>query len=149
MKYRKLRIAWSVAWGVLCLLLVALWVRSYWVSYYIEYDSKPDNLSIISAAGYVKFARFENPFTDGSQGWRIGKEELPRDTGRSKVYEWFDGLRAANDVSTITPMSPWCLLAALVAGLPWVRWRFSLRTLLITMTLAAVGLGWIVYANRN
>jgi hypothetical protein len=30
MKYRKLRIAWSVGWGVLCLLLVALWVRSYW-----------------------------------------------------------------------------------------------------------------------
>jgi len=29
MKYRKLRIAWSVAWGVVCLLLVALWVRSY------------------------------------------------------------------------------------------------------------------------
>src|SRR5688572_23818461 len=30
MKYRKLRIAWSVAWGmgILCLLLVALWVRS-------------------------------------------------------------------------------------------------------------------------
>jgi hypothetical protein len=30
MKYRNLRIAWSVAWGVVCLLLVVLWVRSYW-----------------------------------------------------------------------------------------------------------------------
>ena len=28
MKYRKLRIAWSVACGIACLLLIALWVRS-------------------------------------------------------------------------------------------------------------------------
>src|SRR5262245_26259149 len=30
MKFRKLRIAWSVAWGVVALLLAGLWVRSYW-----------------------------------------------------------------------------------------------------------------------
>jgi hypothetical protein len=29
MKYRKLRIAWSVACGILLLLLISLWVRSY------------------------------------------------------------------------------------------------------------------------
>jgi hypothetical protein len=29
MRYRKLRIAWSVAWGVLAVLLLTLWVRSY------------------------------------------------------------------------------------------------------------------------
>src|SRR3954447_9768164 len=30
LKYRKLRIAWSVFWGLTCVLLVVLWVRSYW-----------------------------------------------------------------------------------------------------------------------
>jgi hypothetical protein len=30
MKYRKLRIAWSVFWGIVAVLLVALWVRSYY-----------------------------------------------------------------------------------------------------------------------
>src|SRR5690349_16513123 len=30
MKYRKLRLAWSVAWGVVAVLLCILWVRSYW-----------------------------------------------------------------------------------------------------------------------
>jgi hypothetical protein len=30
MRFRKLRIAWSVAWGLLAVLLVVLWVRSYW-----------------------------------------------------------------------------------------------------------------------
>src|SRR6187549_3492704 len=29
MKYRKLRITWSVAWGVVAVLLCVLWVRSY------------------------------------------------------------------------------------------------------------------------
>ena len=35
MKYRKLRIAWSVAWGLLAVLLFVLWVRSYWWSEYV------------------------------------------------------------------------------------------------------------------
>ena len=30
MKFRNLRIAWSVGWGVLAVLLCVLWVRSYW-----------------------------------------------------------------------------------------------------------------------
>src|SRR4051795_652243 len=29
MRFRKLRIAWSVFWGVACVLLIVLWVRSY------------------------------------------------------------------------------------------------------------------------
>ena len=29
MKYRNLRIAWSVGWGIAAVLLCALWVRSY------------------------------------------------------------------------------------------------------------------------
>ena len=30
MKFRKLRVAWSVVWGIAAVLFVALWVRSYW-----------------------------------------------------------------------------------------------------------------------
>ena len=29
MKYRNLRITWSIAWGIACVLLAILWVRSY------------------------------------------------------------------------------------------------------------------------
>ncbi len=29
MRFRKLRIAWSVVWGLAAVLLIALWVRSY------------------------------------------------------------------------------------------------------------------------
>jgi len=41
------------------------------------------------------------------------------------------------------------LISASVAALPWIRWRFSLRALLIATTLVAVVLGVAVYlANR-
>src|SRR5689334_14707894 len=30
MRFRKLRIAWSVFWGLACVLLTVLWLRSYW-----------------------------------------------------------------------------------------------------------------------
>ena len=30
MRFRKLRIAWSVVWGLAAVLLIVLWVRSYW-----------------------------------------------------------------------------------------------------------------------
>src|SRR5215212_550767 len=30
MRFRKLRIAWSVFWGLSTVLLIVLWVRSYW-----------------------------------------------------------------------------------------------------------------------
>src|SRR3954452_15550514 len=30
MRFRNLRIAWSVAWGLACVLLIVFWVRSYW-----------------------------------------------------------------------------------------------------------------------
>jgi hypothetical protein len=41
------------------------------------------------------------------------------------------------------------LSALVIATLPWFRWRFSLRTLLIVTTLIAVGLGLIVYFSRQ
>jgi hypothetical protein len=41
------------------------------------------------------------------------------------------------------------LFPAACATLPWLRWRFSLRTLLILMTLAAAVLGLVVYAVRG
>jgi hypothetical protein len=37
MRFRKLRIAWSVGWGIACVLLIVLWVRSYsWSESYSE-----------------------------------------------------------------------------------------------------------------
>jgi hypothetical protein len=40
------------------------------------------------------------------------------------------------------------MLVAFVAAIPWLRWRYSLSTLLIATTLIAVLLGLIVWAVR-
>ena len=38
MRFRKLRIAWSVICSIACVLLIALWVRSYWR--YMQWKAK-------------------------------------------------------------------------------------------------------------
>lgn len=52
---------------------------------------------------------------------------------------------------SLIPYAPYCFyvfLVGMIAMLPWVRpvGRFSLRTLLIAVTLIAVGLGVVVWA---
>jgi hypothetical protein len=50
---------------------------------------------------------------------------------------------------TMAPVWFASLLAIAAGATPWLRWRFSLRTLLIATTLVAVGLGLIVFAARG
>jgi hypothetical protein len=53
--------------------------------------------------------------------------------------------------STMIRVPNWLLVVplAIAVAIPWLRWRFSLRTLLIATTLVAVVLGLIVYAARQ
>ena len=44
MRFRKLRIAWSVVWGIACVLLIVLWVRSYWWGEQLSYTTAQTNL---------------------------------------------------------------------------------------------------------
>jgi len=164
MKYRKLRIAWSVVWGVACLLMIALWARTadngtnfqepllevrdfavystdgiiwavkapfvvysppidYFVSYYIpsRYQATPDGFA---STAIHKGRGFDMQF------WS-------RWTWFVQAPNWFP-----------------VLVAFALGVVPWINQlkrlrRFSLRTLLIVMTLVAVGLGVIVWTSRN
>lgn len=53
-------------------------------------------------------------------------------------------------VKVIFPLWSLLLVMAVTSTLPWIRWsrRFSLRTLLIAMTLVAALLGAIVWATK-
>jgi hypothetical protein len=57
MKYRKLRIAWSVACGVLCLLLVVLWVRSH-----LHFEQ---HIQRVSTTDYVAYTSFQGQIVYG------------------------------------------------------------------------------------
>jgi hypothetical protein len=117
---RKLRIAWSVFWGIACVLLIGLWVRSY----------RP--------TGPIELLGVPVWFDDGAI--RVFDPSPPPGVlANDSIY--------FNDSYFRLPI--WWLAGGAIAAVvvPWLRWRFSLRTLLIATTLVALVLGLIVYAT--
>ena len=165
MRFRKLRIAWSVVWGLAAVLLVVLWVRSYWRmdvvdlpdnrmtypgpswSWIIEASSYRGKLTWMGGLLVTKNVvwTWSNPpeIKDGSVrppptvlGFRY-KETAAKTSQRPSEY-----------IFVVPYYFPFFLTSSLSLA-PWLRYvprRFSLRTLLITTTLVAVVLGIAVYA---
>src|SRR5215210_8005282 len=108
MTFRKLRIAWSAAWGLACILLIALWVRSCW---------RMDSIDSTSATGQYS--------------------GLASHHGRITFVKGYNGTRPFREFIFAVPHWFVLLVFFLVAAVPWLPWsnRFSLRSLLIVMTL--------------
>ena len=149
MKYRKLRIAWSVGCGVACLLLIALWVRSYWVYEGIVRQNKrlsePTIVMFASNRGTVIFSRRVVPPS------LVGPpDEWTYQTARHD-FATTRRFTLIHDHKDFMVQFPTWLPAVVLYGLaaaPWIRWRFGLRTLLIAITLAAVTLALVIYVSR-
>ena len=152
MKYRKLRIAWSVAWAVACLLLIALWVRSQnRVDQITWHYNNSDAFQVSAASGSVVFLTFVDvPLTIPRPGYQIRTqwfESMRLING--KTHWWFE-LKPVG-TSRYVRIPDW-FLVLIFCGLgatPWLPWRFSLRTLLIATTAAAIGLGLVVYVLKK
>jgi hypothetical protein len=157
MKYRTLRIAWSVWWGIVCLLVVflsahtarnqvkaAVWVsRSHYVTFvafrhWLEVDAqRPD----WEPRGYFHSNYVDNPppLVSPKRSWHVGS--LPQ-TGTA----W--------NVAIRIPLWLTIALTAAASASPWISTvvrlrRFSLRTLLIATTLVALVLGLIAYTLKS
>jgi hypothetical protein len=134
MKFRKLRIAWSVLCGFACLLLIALWARSYWWADIVAHK----NLGIMSNRGMFYFGQDDSAAT---AGWFISSEPSePNDIG------WNSD--PPGQFFVCAPHWLLALTSVAIGAASWIR-RFSLRTLLIATTLVAVMLGLIVYVTRQ
>jgi hypothetical protein len=147
MKYRKLRIAWSVGCGILCLLLVALWVRSY-SSRSMLAGGIGHQFVLQALGGQIGFYSVYDEGPD----WYFYSLTMKSDRQHYQSHtDWAYVTEDINGWYVIIPFWFPTILFGALAALPWSRWpaRFSLRTLLIAMTVAAVGLGWMVYALRN
>ncbi len=149
---RKLRIAFSAVCGIVCLLLVALWLRSYrWQDVCGFQLPHSQRLSAMSMRGQLSF-RKQVSSVDGLfriRSYQIDRifRNLARVSGES--VETLNSMPRDNRLSfLVVPHWFHALAAALIAPVPWIKWRFSLRTLLIATTLAALVLGAIVYAVR-
>jgi hypothetical protein len=150
MKYRKLRIAWSVGCAIAGVLLIVLWMRSYWhcdVVYRITPTT--DQTTIGSNCGTVYFSQLN-----------ITSQGFGSPAPRRWTYQLYQPARPAtkrlvfwdNKGGIIQGgVSHWLLItpAAVLAAIPWIRRQFSLRALLITLTVVAVMLGLIVYAIKE
>jgi hypothetical protein len=159
---RWLRISWTGFWGIACLLLLVLWVRSYWYRDFKIFDL-PNNrwVHVISMGGSVSCSFAKSAFNGGlppggdyplnrrlfTEG--NGSAKVPSDVQfplllsiKPEVNKYDDG------VEFLIPY--WSLLAAAVAtaAVTWIHGRFSLRTLLIAITLIALGLGTIVWLSH-
>jgi hypothetical protein len=101
MKYRKLRIAWSVAWGIVAVLLIALWVRSYWVADVIGRTSPLREVIWESNRGSLSYVRFV-PHTSTSQFTNRWSHQFLHPTGDPRF-----GFAYTTDATFI--MFPTCL----------------------------------------
>jgi hypothetical protein len=148
---RVLRIAVSSTCLVIGLMLVALWVRSYRSSDSILGLKRNTGFGVafISENGQLVVA-YNAPISTlyAVSQWEVriaATRGLPR-----PIRSWFGFgyLNSQREIGLGVPHWFLVLLTAVVAVAPWMSWRYSLRALLITMTLCAVALGVIVMARR-
>jgi hypothetical protein len=137
-----IRIAVTALSLTVCAFLIALWVRSY---------SEADTTSL---SGYKVLSMKGNLYV----GKRIQLIPDPSNplAGIILAQDHFwgytlkvDGV-AVGGASLAIRYSSLVLVVvglALIAGGPWMGWRFSLRTLLIATTLVAVGLGIVAVSS--
>ena len=161
MRFRKLRIAWSVVCGLAAVLLIVLWVRSFiWLDKFYYPLAIPKGILIQSWDGEIWCGRATFLRLTFNDRWEIDGIRINRATSSPDLrpfrteeyrgvlrfgyvyYEYYQGAGASH---------AWVVVASVIAAvLPWIRWpkRFTLRTLLIATTLVALLLGGIVYAVR-
>jgi hypothetical protein len=153
---RYLRIAFSVACLIACVLLIALWVRSY---YYLDKFTMPISpccgVDLGSINGQVRCSLDElnASIPVQSADWGLQSDDAKSNYAQSEVEDatWELIYDRIDYWTMVGPHWFLVLLCATFAATPWMnklKWRFSVRTLLIATTLVAVVLGAIVYAAR-
>lgn len=132
-RYRKLRVAWSVAWGGIAVLLVAVWIRSYLYVDTIVIANSPD---LTWMQGFIFFDCSIELNPNAVTPWnRVG----PVNT----MSIWNLHGKGVSKIAGGRFIQIWLLMPVVVAlaTLPWACRRFGLRTLLIVMTLLAILIG--------
>jgi hypothetical protein len=144
MRFRKLRIAFSILCGIATVLLAVLWVRSQHTWDSINGPLSGKMLVVTSRNGGIAVGWAKSSISK----WHVRHSKEPNSVREGYSYALGFG------ISTTIPavfMPYWfvVLIVATVATLPWIHWRFTLRSLLIATTLVAVVLGLVVYAARK
>ena len=149
MRFRKLRIAWSVGCAIACLFLLALWVASYNNFATTDQFVVASNVELTVEFYHGRTALIFSP--PGPQGsspmWLL---DYPIQNGNKLPGIAGFALLRTPIVGDVYMFPFWfpVLLAVTAVTAPWLRYRFSLRTLLIATTLVAGVLGLVVWAAK-
>jgi hypothetical protein len=153
MRYRKVRIAWSVAWDLAAVLLIMLWVRSYWWTDSIWRYTPTGGTRIDSSYGkiIVKVASVTGKVPAVVVDTKSVKNTLTTEAAYFRMTFYVGFLFRHNAIGFDLFVPYWFLASAFatVATVPWIRCRFTVRTLLIATTLVALVLGLAVYVARQ
>src|SRR4051794_10258059 len=123
---RVLRIAWSVAWGVVAVLLCVLWTRRY--GHQDTFGRSGYEFS--SNTGTVELQILASPH---GTGWVLDSHPVIHIWGDPPAFYHTSALLMYADA----PHWALIIVSWTLSAVPWLPWRFSLRTLLIATTLVA------------
>lgn len=144
---RRFRIVVSLFFVVLTVGLCVLWLRSYWrTDVLVIPTDQSGTLSIGSLCG--TFALLNASSDNESLTWQSSEPKVP-------PTRWGWAARQNSDGSWIRTIffPTWILMivCATIATLPWLPYSrcFSLRTLFIATTLAAVLIGLITWPTLS
>jgi hypothetical protein len=150
MRYRKLRIAWSVGCAIACVLLIMLWVRSYWwidgVTVFMPGDRYVGARAI---CGCIEIGEYRNTepmdWRVVLNSWSMANEIIPQFQNLGFHFRENSG----GYTKSYFPIWFATIFIMLCGFAVWLPWRFSLRSLLIATTLVAVVLGFVAYATSS
>jgi hypothetical protein len=148
MRYRKLRIAWSILCGIICVPLIVLWARSYKTADIFTLPITANKLFGLSSDKGVFLASFyawpRGPMVGSIwDRWHGTYEPGPRIVN-AKAWNYGTLPSGSSGWYIQMPQMQFIVAAMFLAGASWIRWRFSIRTLLIAMTVLAAVLGMMI-----
>src|SRR5262245_36091813 len=136
-----LRFAASAAFVMLCLLIAASWVRSYWAydTLTLVQPKTPVYYGVGAAQGVLMFVLpTDKTLLAKFREWQWQLNTLTFQSIALPTKFGFAFFRDSTEVDLAVPHWFALLLSAALAALPWLRFRFSLRTMLIVTTLIAL-----------
>jgi hypothetical protein len=149
MRFRKLRIAWSVVWGLLAVLLIVLWVRSYWHrETFARVDANGISVCSITNGGLI-LERISGSVVGGIKTWGAQWRWTEDDDILGPQLTTKTGIPVGIRTTFVQfwQLVLLCTVFTVLPSRPWWSNQFSLRTLLIATTLVAVVLGLIVWLH--
>jgi hypothetical protein len=151
MKLRKLRIAWSATWAVVAVLLCVLWVRSRYIVDQIVFPISPRYVMGLGSTPGVLGVGVADKVRANPPGriFQSADEWLHLNSGDGLVHSRLRGEFYLNAYNIGMPYWLWCLIAAGLVFVPYVKRRFSFRTLLLALTVVSAVLGLAVWAMRG